>query len=77
MGTDGIHFFAHDVLDLSKNTHAQGQEGVHTACNFPDHACADKQTMACNLGVGGVFFQRGAYCWLKRMISITDFLSLP
>ena len=25
----------------------------------------------------GASFNVGAYCWLKRMISITDFLSLP
>ena len=58
--TARVHFLAHDVLDLRQHALAQRQERVDARGRFADEAGAQQQLVTGNLGVGGVFFQRGS-----------------
>ena len=56
----GIHFLAHDGLDFANNAHAERQEGVQAGGFLANHARANEQLRRFDVGVGGVFLQRGS-----------------
>ena len=48
-----IHLLAHDGLDLAQHTQAQRHPGIDAGREALDHARAQHQTMAGELGLGG------------------------
>ena len=53
--TGTIHFLAHDGLDLAQYAQAQWRPGVDAGGELADHARAQHQPMAGDLGIGGDF----------------------
>ena len=60
LGAACVHLLAHDVLDLGQHALAQGQERVDAGSGLADEAGAQQQLMAGDLGIGGVFLERGS-----------------
>ena len=60
LGAARIHLLAHDVLDLGQHALAQGQKRVDAGSGLADETGAQQQLMAGDLGIGGVFLQRGS-----------------
>ena len=54
-GAGGVHFLADDVLDPAQHLQAQRRPGVDAGGQLADHAGAQHQLMAGDLGVGGDF----------------------
>lgn len=50
-----VHFLAHDGLDLAQHAQAQRRPGVQPGGQLADHARAQHQTVADQLGVGRGF----------------------
>ena len=53
----GIHFFAHDGLDLAQHAQAHGQPGVEARGELADHAGTQQQLVADHHGIGRGFFE--------------------
>ena len=60
LATVGVHFLAHDRLDFADDAHAERQEGVQTGSFLANHARTNEQLRRFDIGVGGVFLQRGS-----------------
>ena len=56
---DAIHLLTHDGLHLAQHAQAERQPGINAGRKFADHAGAQHQLMADDLGVGGRFFGGG------------------
>ena len=56
----GVHFLAHDRLDFADNAHAERQEGVQAGGFLANHTRTNEQLRRFDIGVGGVFLQRGS-----------------
>ena len=59
LGPGSVHLLAHDVLDFLQHAEAQGQKRVQARGRLAQHAGAQKQARAVNVGVGGVLLQSG------------------
>ncbi len=57
LAADGIHLFAHDLLDLVQRTPPQRQERVDASRRLADHAGAQQEPMRGQFSLGRVFFQ--------------------
>jgi hypothetical protein len=57
LSANGIHFVAHDLLDLAQHPQAQGQPAVEPRADRADVAGPDQQLVAGHLGVGRVVTQ--------------------
>ncbi len=55
---DGLHLVADDVLDLAQRAPGERQVGVEAGGAAADHAGAQQQAVARELGLGGVFLKR-------------------
>ena len=60
LGAACVHLLAHDVLDLGQHALAQGQKRVDAGSGLADETGAQQQLMAGDLGIGGVFLERGS-----------------
>ena len=58
-GAGAVHFLAHDGLDLAQHAQAQRRPGVDAGGELADHAGAQHQPVAGDLGVGGDFLDGG------------------
>ena len=56
---DGVHLLAHDLLDFEQGALRQKQIAVNASGKLADVAGAQQKLMAGDLGLGGVFAQRG------------------
>ena len=56
--TGAVHLLAHDLLDLAQHPGAERQPGVDAGRDPADVAGTNEQTMAVDLGIGGVVAQR-------------------
>ncbi len=54
-GTGAVHFLAHDAFNLAQHAQAQRRPGVQARCQLADHARAQHQPVAGELGVAGGF----------------------
>ena len=52
-------FFVHDVFQLAQYLEAQRQPRIDPRARLPDHARAQHQAMARDLGIGGRFLENG------------------
>ncbi len=52
LGAVALHLFANDLLDLLQDPQGQGQEGIDARGGLADHARAEHQLVADDLGVG-------------------------
>ena len=59
LAADGVHLLAHDLLDLQQRALRQKQVVVDSGRELADVAGAQQQLVAGDLGLGGVFAQRG------------------
>ncbi len=57
-GAGPIHFFTHDRFDLAQHAQSQRHPGVDPGGKPLDHAGAQHQAMAGELGLGGSFLER-------------------
>ena len=60
LGAACVHLLAHDVLDLGQHALAQGQKRVDAGSGLADEAGAQQQLMAGDLGISGIFLERGS-----------------
>ena len=58
LGADGVHLFAHDVLDLAQRAGAEGQISVNACHLLADESGAQQQDVAGDLRFRGNFPQR-------------------
>ena len=56
-GAGAIHFLADDVLDLAQHAQAERRPGVQAGGELADHAGAQHQPMADDLGIAGGFLR--------------------
>ena len=59
LGALGVHLLADDLLDLVEHAHAEGQKRVGARAVLADHAGAEQEPVARDVGARRVFLQRG------------------
>ena len=59
LGARRVHLLADDLLDFAQDHLAKREERVHAGSRLADHAGANEQAVARDVGIDRIFFQGG------------------
>ena len=72
LGADGVHLLADDGLDLHERAPGERQVAVEAGGGLADHAGAQQQAMASELGLGGILLEGGCVGPAHQFVTCHD-----